>query len=221
MTSSDRISVARPTSGPRWFRILRLALVAVLLAGCGSVLAPRPDRTRYYMLSQSPTENLQVQPVSPRDLVVGIGPLRLPDYLARSERVVRLGDNQLRFMQEERWAEPLEAGIGRVLLQGLTIRLPDARILNLPTLSSLPRTYDVPVEVLSLLSTANGDAELHARWSIKPSGKKDILLVGETRLIEPARGDDAAAAVAALSRALDRCSEEITAAIVRLPTTIP
>lgn len=191
-------------------------LIAILLAGCGSLLAPRPDRTQHYVLSPVPVAEGQIRRLASRDGVVGIGPIQMPDYLSRSQRAVRVGDNQLRFLDEERWAESLESGIGRVLLQSLAARLPDARVVHLPTLSTLPRTYDIPFEILHFLSTPDGAAELHARWAIKATGKGAILFVGECKLAEPSRSPDAAAAVAAMSQALDRCGEEIAAELTRV-----
>jgi uncharacterized lipoprotein YmbA len=147
--------------------------------------------------------------------------LKLPDYLNRTERAVRVGPNQLRYIEDDRWAEPIDANVARVLSQDLTARLGTARVLVLPTLQATRRTYDVPLEILHFESTANGNAELEARWGIKDAQTGAILLTTETHVTEPAQGADTAAAVAALSRALDRWSEEIAAAVPRVRAAHP
>ena len=204
----------------RSLSLAALAVATMCVTGC-SILQPRPDRTRYYFLSAvagpgQPSE----QPVG-GDLTVGLGPLKLPDYLSRTERAVRVGPNQLRYIEDDRWAEPMDANVARVLSQNLTAHLGTARVVVLPTLQAARRTYDVPLEILRFESTANGNAELHARWGIKDAQTGEIVLTTETHVAESAQGADAAAAVAALSRALDRWSEEIAAAVLRVRAAHP
>ena len=198
-----------------------LAIAVLLIAGCSSLLAPLPDRTRYYVLSAAPKAADVSGSAVEVDFTVGLGPLEIPDYLNRSERAVRLGPNRMRFHDNERWAEALDASTLRVLLQDLAARLGNARVIALPTLVSARRTYDVPLQILRFESTANGDAGLEARWGIKDSATDEILFSGETHLVEPAGGTDTEAAVAALSRVLDRFSEQIATALTRVRATHP
>jgi uncharacterized lipoprotein YmbA len=198
-----------------------LAIAVLLIAGCGSLLAPRPDRTRYYVLSAAPKAADMSGSAPERELTVGLGPLEIPDYLDRRERVVRLGPNRMRFHENERWAESLDASILRVLSQDLTARLGNARVITLPTFVAPRRTYDVPVRILQFDSATNGDAVLEASWGIKDGVTGEILFSGETHLTEPAGGTDTQAAVAALSRALDRFSERIATTLTRVRAAHP
>ena len=111
-----------------------LAIAVLLIAGCSSLLAPLPDRTRYYVLSAAPKAADVSGSAVEVDFTVGLGPLEIPDYLNRSERAVRLGPNRMRFHENERWAEALDASTLRVLLQDLAARLGNARVIALPTL---------------------------------------------------------------------------------------
>src|SRR5436190_18323269 len=96
--------------------LISVAITTLLITSCSSLLAPRPDRTRYYVLSAvASTSSTATQ----ADFIVGLGPLKLPDYLNRSERAIRVGANQIRFSEDERWAEPPDANIIRVLSQDL------------------------------------------------------------------------------------------------------
>jgi hypothetical protein len=42
----------------------------------------------------------------PVELSIGIGPVTLPAYLKRTRMVIRRADNELQFLEAERWAEP-------------------------------------------------------------------------------------------------------------------
>jgi uncharacterized lipoprotein YmbA len=196
-----------------------LLLVILFAAGCSSLLAPRPNRARFYILSMTADTGAASERGTEVDLTVGLGPLKLPDYLNRPQRAVRVGPNQIRFLDDERWAEMLDANIVRVLSENLTARLGNARVLTLPTFIAQPRAYDVPLEILRLDSTAKGDAELSARWGIKDGKTGTFLVTRETHIVEPATGSDADAAVAALSRVLGRWSDDIGAALTRLRAT--
>jgi uncharacterized lipoprotein YmbA len=197
-----------------------IALFAVTLPGAGcSVLAPRPNLARHYFLSADAAAQRTNAEAGQIDSTVGLGPLKLADYLNRAERAVRVGPNQIRFMENEYWAESLDANILSVLSQNLTARLGPARVVTLPTSLGGHRTYDVPLEILRFESTPKGDAELHARWEVKDTQAAELLLTTETHITEPAQSADPGAAVAALSRALSRWSEEIAAALERLRAT--
>jgi uncharacterized lipoprotein YmbA len=83
---------------------LSLSLV-VLLPGCGS-----SPRTKHYLLTA------QEAPVPSGDSPsLGIGPIAIPQYLARDKLVYNQRGNQLQVASEERWAESLDDGIQRVL----------------------------------------------------------------------------------------------------------
>jgi len=199
-----------------------VALLAIALCGAGcSLLAPIPTRTRFYSLSAIPAAGPSLESPTGDRRIVGLGPIKLPDYLNRSARAIRLGPNQVRFDDDERWAEPLDTNVARVLSQDLAVKLADTEVVTVPTFLGARRVFDVPVEILRFESTATGVAELHARWAIEDGQTGDILLIMETHLTEPATAATADAAVAALSRALDHCSEEIAAAVVRLQATRP
>jgi hypothetical protein len=185
------------------------------------MLAPRPNLTCYYFLSAMTNGGPTSERTPAIGLTVGLGPLKLPEYLNRTERAVRVGPNQLRFLENQRWTEPLEANVSRVLSQNLRERLETARILTLPTVLAVRRAYDVPLEILRFESTGKGDAELSARWGIKDGKTDEILVANETHIVEPATGPDAEAAVAALSRALGRWSDEIGSALLQVSAAHP
>ena len=63
-----------------------LGVLGILCSGC-SILEPREDPTRFFVLSPGGAETLA--PESDAKLSITVGPLRLPAYLLRPEIVTR------------------------------------------------------------------------------------------------------------------------------------
>ena len=84
-------------------RILCIGISGALLAGC---LSSSPQ-SRYYALSSQPMNSVG------GEILVGVGPIELPDYLNRQQIVIRGENERLIILEFDRWAEPFERGITR------------------------------------------------------------------------------------------------------------
>ena len=193
-----------------------LPLLAALgtLAGC-SILTPQPDLSRFYVLSPTVPDTAPASSGARNRLSLGLGPIRFPDYLARPQLVSRLGENQIQFADEERWAEPLERNFARVLGENLAHLLDTERVVTLPAFVSVTVQYEVPMEVLRFESDDRGTIELWARWVVRDPADGRLFHSTESRITETAGGQGTDAVVAAMSRAVGRLSEEIAGAIAR------
>jgi uncharacterized lipoprotein YmbA len=194
-----------------------LTAVVFTLAGC-SILAPQVDPSRFYVLTATSNTTGDVGSPRPDGPTIGVGPIRLPDYLDRSQLVTRLGPNRVVFSDLERWAEPLEGNLSRVLVENLTFLLNTEKIVSLPALVPIPVRYEVPIAVQRFESDDEGTVELIARWAVRASADGKILHAAESRITEKG-GSHTDEVVAALSRALGRLSEEIAAVIRRLSSS--
>ncbi|MDH5298187.1 MAG: PqiC family protein, partial [Desulfobulbaceae bacterium] len=105
-----------------------LLLSVLLLAGC----VPRTDPVSYYQLSALEAERSGTATADSDKLVIGIGPVGLPEYLDRPQIVTRLTPNRLHLAHNHRWAEPLGQNIARVLGENLSPLLGTDRILLPP-----------------------------------------------------------------------------------------
>lgn len=92
-------------------------MALLLLAGC-SLPEAQPDLTRFYVLTP--------KAASPGDATADSGAPRVflrsiivPEYLRGKIMQVRLAENEVKFVDTARWAEPLEAGLARVLREDL------------------------------------------------------------------------------------------------------
>jgi uncharacterized lipoprotein YmbA len=194
------------------------ALSILFLAGC-SILAPQPDTSHFFMLaplSSTDTQQNGSESTALANLMLGLGPIKLPPYLDRNEIAMRLSPTQVTYSAVDRWAEPLNVNVSRVLLQNLSELLGTDRIVMYPWSNAVEVAYQIRIELLSFEATKNGEAQLRARYGIVPGGGRQALTVREVNFSRPA-GAETAAAVTALSATLGDLSRDIAAAVRQLP----
>jgi uncharacterized lipoprotein YmbA len=200
----------------RKFSLIVLGICLLSPAGCSSLLAPRPDRSKFYVLTPQPAAG-QLSPASAgAGLSLGLGPITMPAYLDRPQMVTRIGPNELRLSEIDRWAEPLGANFAHVLAQDLTMRLGAARIHAFPWYSSTRIDYQVEVAVHRLETDASGRSELAAHWTITDGRNKNLLDSGDTTVAQSSAPGDTAASTAALSRSVAALSDQIVATLRQL-----
>lgn len=141
------------------------ALAALsFLTGCNILPEPQPDRARYYVLDARAANE-----AAPSAAVrLGLRPIEVPAYLKEKAIATRAGDNEVRYAAEAFWAEPLEAGLARVVRERLASRV---AVVPYPFPAQLARDYDVTVRVLAAEGGADG---LHFRAVI------EVARVGDT-----------------------------------------
>lgn len=192
-----------------WRQRLALALVlifAALLAGCGA----RPE-TRLYLLSALAPDDSSAGGTG-RSMVIGLGPVTLPDYLDRPQIVFRVSDNRLAAADTHRWAEPLAGNVVRVLAENLAARLHPSRILTYPWQKSEAPGYQVRVEVLRFDAGPDDAVHLLANWSVNGGGAAPR----RTAITVPTAAHDFEDLVRSESEALFRLSREIADELRRL-----
>ena len=78
-------------------RVIALTLLsaASVLPACG-LLDPRPDPSRFFVLASLRDIGSMVDPVDlPAKVKVGLGPVRLPEYLERPELLTRTSPTEI------------------------------------------------------------------------------------------------------------------------------
>jgi uncharacterized lipoprotein YmbA len=113
---------------------------ALVFSGCNILPEAQADNARYFVLESS------APAAAPDARVVRLGLRRVevPAYLRTKAMVVRSGNNELRYTENARWAEPIEAGLTRVLRDQLASQ---AAVSSYPFPAQLERDYDVTVQV--------------------------------------------------------------------------
>ncbi len=187
-----------------------LTMVALLVGGCLS----RSPTPRFYSLSPiQEDQGISRTKGSAHNAVIGIGPIRLADYLDDSKIITRTSDNQLVKAEYDRWAGSFKNNLTNILAENIGVLLRTDQIFLYPWRTSVTLDYQVVVDVIRLDGRLGQAAWLVARWSVLGGPEKKLLKMQRSSIREPVSGADYAALVAAQSRALARLSQEIARAI--------
>lgn len=188
-------------------RLMATLFAAVITVGC----APKPPPDFYLLNTAAPA----MLPGFEKGLRVGLGPIEVQDYLNRNQIVSLETTTRLRLSERSVWAEPVKAGLTRVLLVNLGLALDSNRIYALPMRQRRPLDYQIPIDVLRYdgVLGAGNEVVLSARWTLLSGDGKDVLLTKVSRIQEPVAGDGVDDFVDAQSRAAAELSREIASAI--------
>jgi uncharacterized lipoprotein YmbA len=182
--------------------IVKAGLAAGLtlaLAGCSS------PENKYFTLSV--TEPAAVgQAVSGR--TVAIDEVTIPAYLDRPQIVVRQDANRADIREYERWMEPLDSMIRRVLAADLAARLGPGRVLDRPGKDSA--LLSVTIEEFG----QEGDrAVLRGQWTLKGQQKDAPATPHSFSREEPLSKAETPDMVAAMSRLVGTLGDEVAGAV--------
>ncbi len=185
-------------------RCIGALLLALTLAGCAS-----SPPTRFYLLSAQ-----TATPVGPAvGFSVGVGPLELPAYLDRPQIVTRTAGQEVEVAEFERWAEPLQDGVQRVLVENLAAALPGERVQGWPWRRATAPDWQVELRLTHFEREAGGDAALAVRWRVLDrEGRERVPLRATEHRAHPG-GADYPDTVAALDRVLADFAAEIAATL--------
>jgi len=143
-------------------RLSIAALMLLLVVGCAS-----PAGVDYLTLT-SPAQDTLRKNAAP----LSLGPVTLPDYLKRSGLARRDSDGALHYSARELWAEPLDRGIQRTLIEGLSDAMGNALVVAFPGPSSIAPDYRIAVSVRRLTATSSSVA-ISATWQLfRMTGKQ-------------------------------------------------
>lgn len=185
-----------------------LAIAAIFLGGC------RSQSPRFYTLSPIQEDQAISKRKSPaQNAVIGIGPVKLADYLDQSMLITRTSDNQAVKAEYDRWVGSFKDNFINVLADNIGLLLSTERIYLYPWRVSVPIDYQVVLDVVRCDGRLGDAAWLEARWTIFGGPGKKLLKMNRSSLREPVTGPDYAALVAAQSRAVGQLSQEIAEAL--------
>jgi uncharacterized protein len=201
-------------------RLFSHSLTFVLISAamlCGGCLGRSPSPT-FYALTPVQDQYISRKSSPVKNAVVGIGPLKLADYLDESLIVTRTSDNELAKAQFNRWAGSFKNNFMNVLADDIGFLLSTDRIYLYPWRLSVPIDYQIAVDVVRCDGRLGEAAYLEARWSILKGPEKKLLKTMRSSISAPVTGPGYADLVAAESRAVAQLSQEITQAIREVGT---
>lgn len=186
-----------------------LLVIALALGACFRNTAP----IHYYMLK--PLEPAGSSHTKTRrmasDPVIGLGPIRIPDYLDRPQIVSAVSDEEYNLAEDHRWAERLDETLTRVLAENLSALVPTQRVVLHPWPREQKVDAQITVNVQELHLDATGRVRLIARWTVRHSEQGFADRESSCRL--PASSADYQVIVDAQSRCIGQLSQEIAGTV--------
>jgi uncharacterized lipoprotein YmbA len=178
-----------------------ITLAAAIAAGCAS--AP----SRFYTLNSTATAD--GTPAAPYAVLVD--PVSVPALVDHPQFTVQVAPNRVELDEFNRWAEPLNANIARVIAGDLAVLLGTSQVATAP-LANFDAAYRVTINIQRFESVPGESVLIEALWVVHKSAG-GAAQSGHTVASEPVSGNGFDALAAAHSRALAKVSGDIAAAI--------
>jgi len=185
---------------------LAMLCATALLAGCGS--APT---VRYHSLMPA-----TAAAPTPASVSWAIDAVTIPAQVDQPQWLVRMGDDSMRLLEQERWAGPLADELRGALGEAITRRIGSPASLK----AGAGKTWRVRVDVQRLELAPTRHAALVVDWSVGSGGAPDLrcrdvqqrpvsagfdTLAAAQREAVAALGERIAAAITALERGGATC----------------
>jgi len=188
-----------------------LMILFIFLGGCLGKGTQKP--TEFYLLQPLNPSIEEQGPGAGEGIVLGIGPVRVRDYLNRPQIVTRPSTNEITIHDFHYWGEPLSTNFTAILAQNLSALLSTDRILIFPYRSKqeLPLEYQVAVDVIRFDGEPGVEATLLAQYYIlefKENEKKQIV-TKQPSFTKPLADKSFETLVAAMSELVVDLSREI------------
>ena len=191
-----------PSAG-RW--MWAAVFFAVIVSGCATT---RPSNFYTLQPIRNPAD-AGAQNQRQGLLRIVVGPIRFPDYLDRPQIVTRMGPNELKIDEFNRWAGDLRENFTRVLAENLSMLLGSDRVSAYPWQGSEKIDYQVTANVLQFDGKMGADAVLKVQWTIYGKDDRKILISRSASLRSKAEGAGYSAVVVAENQLLTDLSREI------------
>ncbi|NIN34765.1 MAG: membrane integrity-associated transporter subunit PqiC [Gammaproteobacteria bacterium] len=182
--------------------LIILLLLSALVVGCAS-----SPPVRYYSLQPN-------EPVMENDaensIIVRLGPLRIPEYLKRTQIVTRTDNAEVIIDDFSRWAEPLDQAMHSVIASNLDSLLSNVIVVAYPHITSIDFDYWILGSVSRFDADVNGKVTLIMQWGLMDSERNTILAPLRRRFeSQAANSNDPGAIATAMSDVLNQFSHEI------------
>jgi len=182
-----------------------LSFLTFLILGCAKSSKP----VEYYMLDASVGIDNNQTLKGDEGPMIGLGPIRLPEYLDRFQMVVAVSENKYKLIDGHRWAEKLDQNISLALFKTLPSQLGTDRMIRYPWPQRPGVDFQVKIDILELNVDQDGQSKLVAQWSIKSKDK--TILNKRSTFTAQASTTDIDKMVQAQSECLTQLGQEIVA----------
>jgi len=171
--------------------------VGGLAAACSST-----PESQIYTLVSEPSGVVEAGPKT-----LSIVRASIPAYLDRPQIVRYDGVNKFLVNEFERWGEPLQDMITRVMISNLTQRLPRTEIFPTDGAATVRADVEMELDILRFEAGPDGIVRLDARWLLMPRDGEEVL--GTAHLAVTPADRTTGGLVAAMSDALAQLSDAL------------
>lgn len=189
--------------------IVCVAIISLLLTACST-----SPPVRYFSLS-SPV------PDGRKDfneaVVLGLGPMRMAEYLNRSQIVTRGAGAEVKVDEFNRWAEPLAVAFHRVVSTDIDNMMDGVSVLAFPWESAVRSqvNYRLLGDVIRFDADRSGRVVLETQWGITAADSGKAVVKPRRTRYETQTGspDDPAAVASAMNETLVKFSRDVVSEI--------
>jgi len=178
-------------------------LFIIFISGCAKNSKP----IEYYMLDASVGLSSSELIENDSGPLIGLGPIRLPEYLDRFQMVLAVSENKYKLIENHRWAEKLDQNVSLALFKSLPAQLGTDRMVRYPWPQRPGVDFQVKIDILEFNIDQTGQSRLVAQWSIKSKDK--TLLNKRSSFTAEASSTDIDKMVEAQSECLTKLGQEI------------
>jgi len=177
------------------------------LHGCISVT--NSQTPRFYTLRAIADDQISKKFNISSQVIIGIGPVEIPEYLNRPHMVTQNKDRTLNFAQFDRWGESLDLSFKRLIHEDLSAMIGGVTLQMFPWSFAIPVKYQVVVSVMQLESVLDKDLFFVAQWSIIDLERKEMIFTKRSQFRQVINPHSYAGLAQALSDVCISLSSEI------------
>ncbi|HUR29655.1 MAG TPA: PqiC family protein [Planctomycetota bacterium] len=194
-------------------RIFALGLLCCSSAACSLLSAP-PDSTRFVILASVDELSGGVPAAAAvSSLRVGLGPIACPEYLRGRELVTREDGTRIAHAPNERWAEPFENSLERVLAVDFQRELGIGQLTLHPWYETAQPDVQIEIAFARCELEPGGKAVVACHWIVRRLGPDGAELSRDAHVERSVTGTDGAASARALSECLAELTRTIAGAV--------
>jgi len=189
--------------------IMKSACLILALALGGCVAMSNSPTPRFYALQAMDESYAGEKFKIPASVIIGIGPVKIPEYQNRPQIVTQDTNNLITFAQFDRWGETLDFALPRLLAANLSVILPGATLEISPWNLDMPVKYQVIMDVVRLESRLDKDLSFTVQWSVIDLGNKKMIFTKKSEFSQPIEPHNYSGLVKTLSMECASLSGEI------------
>lgn len=189
---------------------LFIIFVSGILGGC---MGGASQNSAYYVFNASQNSGRLETNTVFDDQGLGVGPIKIPEFLKRPQIVTRQEKNLLSIAEFHRWGDSLDTQITGVLVENLSKMLNTQRISAYPWERPFAPGYQLYIDFRRFDGNTGGSVTLDAVWSLVETRDETPLLIRRSLLVESTKEDGYKAYVIALNAALERLCREVAAGL--------